>query len=155
MRLLIDTLVAVMTASVLAGIVWTYRAETAQERAVEECRQSVELLTQQVVLQGALRQVPVSTAGYPLTVDPEWFKIELPENTLCGPGHPWLEVAGVEERNLEHPQVRAVTDKDTATFWYNPYQGVVRARVPYDSSDQAAVGLYNSVNGTRLDSLFE
>jgi hypothetical protein len=43
-------------------------------------------------------------------------------------------------------------DNSVASFWYNPYQGVIRARVPIVISDRKA--LYNSVNRTRLDSIY-
>jgi hypothetical protein len=40
-------------------------------------------------------------------------------------------------------------------FWYNPYAGVVRARVPQGASDAAALKMYNAVNVSRLRSLFD
>jgi hypothetical protein len=32
-------------------------------------------------------------------------------------------------------------------FWYNPRLGVIRARVPESASDDAAIAMYEAVNG--------
>jgi len=52
------------------------------------------------------------------------------------------------------PPVRMTIDGKLASFWYNPYQGIVRARVPVCVSDRKALDLYNSINGTRLSELY-
>ena len=42
-----------------------------------------------------------------------------------------------------------------AQFWYNPRHGVIRARVPMAMSDAETLAIYNQVNGSNLQSLFE
>jgi hypothetical protein len=32
-------------------------------------------------------------------------------------------------------------------FWYNPARGIVRARVPDQTTDEATLSLYESING--------
>jgi hypothetical protein len=54
-----------------------------------------------------------------------------------------------------HPPVRLTLDDRMASFWYNPYQGVVRARVPVQVNDDAALELYNRINGCSLLSIFD
>ena len=39
-------------------------------------------------------------------------------------------------------------------FWYNPYQGVIRTRIPPMISDQRSVELYNRLNRCSLPSIF-
>jgi hypothetical protein len=39
-------------------------------------------------------------------------------------------------------------------FWYNPYQGVIRTRVPAMISDQRSLDLYNRLNRCTLQSIF-
>jgi hypothetical protein len=39
-------------------------------------------------------------------------------------------------------------------FWYNPYQGVIRTRVPPAISDQRSLDLYNRLNRCNLSSIF-
>jgi len=53
-----------------------------------------------------------------------------------------------------HPVNRLCDGPRTATFWYNPTTGVVRARVPHMVSDQRSLELYNYINGSQLDDLF-
>lgn len=154
MRLLIDTLVAVMLAGVLAGVVYLQNLDTAHEEQVAETIESIRQIQQQIILQAALEQVALNSAGYPETVDVEWFELAVPQNTLLEGERPWLEVAGIEHRESLNPDRLTASDSTVASFWYNPYQGIVRARVPAEMSDQTALAMYNRVNGTNLTSLF-
>jgi hypothetical protein len=45
-------------------------------------------------------------------------------------------------------------DSKRAGYWYNPNQGIVRARVPVGISDDRALRLYNRINGTALTSIY-
>lgn len=92
--------------------------------------------------------------GWPERIEQSWFR-ELPRNELVSSEHPWMEIATEQEAALRHPPVRMMVNHTLAGLWYNPYQGVVRARVPIQVSDQAALTLYNRVNGTNLSSLLE
>lgn len=154
MRLLIDTLVALMLAGVLAGVVYMQNQETSHEDEIAETVEGLRQLHKQILLQAALERVPLNSAGYPETVEVEWFDLSIPRNTLVDENRPWLEVAGIEQRDLVNPPNLTAGDPNTASFWYNPYQGIVRARVPADTSDKTAVALYNRVNATTLASLF-
>ena len=66
-----------------------------------------------------------------------------------------VEVAGEADAHLLHPRVRMTVDEEMAGFWYNPYQGIVRARVPVLVSDKDATELYNRLNNASLTSLLE
>jgi len=89
-----------------------------------------------------------------VTIDPAWFQEAAPGNPLLDEDRPWVEVAGTSQADLLHPPVRMAVEKSIAAFWYNPYQGVVRARVPVMVSDDKATELYNRVNGTGMSSIF-
>lgn len=154
MRLLIDTLVAVMLAGVLAGVVYLQNQDTAAEEMVRETSESLRQIQQQIILQAALEKVALNSAGYPETVEVEWFELTVPQNALLSTDRPWLEVAGVEHRDALNPSRLTASDSSVAAFWYNPYQGIVRARVPAEVTDQTALELYNRVNGTNLTSVF-
>jgi hypothetical protein len=41
-----------------------------------------------------------------------------------------------------------------AAFWYNPYQGILRARVPVMISDEESLSVYNRINSSSLTSIF-
>lgn len=154
MRLLRDTLVALMLVAILAGIVWHNRGDQSRQAMLDGVREDVRRFQQQVLLQATLDEVEQSERGYPATVDPEWFCGDLPSNDLLGPQHPWLEIAGPEQRNLHHPPQLMAGEEHLAKFWYNPLTGSVRARVPVGISDARALEMYNYINDSELPSLF-
>jgi hypothetical protein len=154
MRLVIDSLVALMLCGFLAGVVLQTRSERRLEDKIELVRAEVERFQSQILLQAAMEKVELSQRGYPSTVEVGWFAGNTPANPLLGPTHPWVEIAAESQRELLHPPNRMAFDTDTAQFWYSPYTGVVRARVPSDVSDATAVRLYNRINGCGLDDLY-
>lgn len=154
MRLILDSLMAVVLAALLAGILLHQRHEQQRQSDLETVRANVRLIQQQIMLQSALERVPRNEYGFPITIDPQWFGDMVPRNPLLGPDHPWMEVAGADEARLTHPVVRTGDHPFTACFWYNPITGTVRARVPHTVSDRRTLELYNFVNGCNLPSLF-
>lgn len=155
MRLFLDSLVALMLTAILGGIVYYSRADRQYEQNVDIAHSEVRRLQSQIMLQAALESTPLTQRGYPATVKPEWFHGNLPLNPLLESGHPWLEIAGPAQRDKEHPTRPVATRSDAAQFWYNPYTGVVRARVPAEVADATALSLYNRVNETKLTTLFQ
>lgn len=154
MRLIIDSLVAMMLTGILAGVVLHARSERKLEQRIELTRSEVHRFHSQIMLQSALEKVELTQRGYPRSVDQKWFADNLPVNPLLGSGHPWVEIAGESQRSLRHPPNRIAFSRDVAQFWYNPSTGDVRARVPSDVSDATAVRLYNLVNDSHLPDIF-
>jgi hypothetical protein len=154
MRLMIDALVAVMLAMLIAGVLWHHRAQSAHQADIEEARTSVHQIAREIALRVALHQAAGNESSPSLTIDTAWFQPHLPENPLVDEGHPWLELAGLDERLLRHPRERIASDKALAKFWYNPSNGIVRARVAPHGSDQTALELYNQINECQLNSIF-
>lgn len=154
MRLVLDTLIVLMLLAILAGVMYHNRRaqDLAQQR--ELARAELHRLQRQIHLQAALARASQNERGYPLTIDPEWFQGQLPRNAMLEPGHPWLEVAGPSQRNLDHPRDLVAAAPEAASFWYNPSTGIVRARVPSGISDAEALELYNYVNETDVQALF-
>lgn len=155
MRLLIDTLVALMLAGMLGGVVWMSRMQDEDHTARDATRAATSHFQKQVKLQSAIVQATDRHKIWPDTIDPEWFKGNLPRNELLTGNHPWVEIAGAEERKLTHPMIKAVTGPETAGFWYNPANGIVRARVPAGISDDQSLELYNFINACELENLFD
>ncbi len=154
MRLLIDSLVALMLTGILAGVVLHTRSEWRLEDKIELARAEVERFQSQIMLQTAMEKVEMSQRGYPARVDTAWFAGRLPRNPLLGPSHPWLEIAGDDQKDLHHPSNRIAFSHDVAQFWYSPHTGELRARVPAGVSDATALRLYNRVNGSNLTDLY-
>ncbi|MGI9014020.1 MAG: hypothetical protein ACR2GY_07205 [Phycisphaerales bacterium] len=154
MRVVIDILILAMLAAILTGVVYLHGEKDAGARAVERTRQSLEIFEQHLRIQQALNRVEMTSAGYPRTIDPDWFKLSMPRNYLVTDDRPWLEVAGLEDRDRRDPvQIVADRDRALAKFWYNPYNGVVRARVPAGLTDAGPLVTYNQVNETSLERL--
>jgi len=153
MRIVLNILIVVMVAMLLAGAAWQHRDRAAGQQRIEQTRDEVHRFHRVISLHTALNNIERSTRGYPMTIDPAWFDDELPVNPLLSSAHPWLEIAHLDHESLLHPPVRAASKTSHARFWYNPANGIVRARVPRRASDGATLRLYNAVNGTALDSL--
>jgi hypothetical protein len=150
MRLLLNALIIVMASALAMGGWMHYRQLQEQDRVVGLVRGEVNRLQREIMLRAALHQVELSESGYPATIDPSWFEDDRPINALLGSSHPWVEIAGPDEQSLDHPPDHVATRRMQAQFWYNPWTGIVRARVPHLPSDGAALKLYNTINDTNL-----
>lgn len=150
---MIDSLVALMLVGILGAVVYNWRSEEQLEKDVVLTEAEVHRLAAQIELQAALENVELTQRGYPRLVKPEWFHGNLPLNPLLESGHPWLEIASASQHELRHPPNPIAAGADVAQFWYNPYTGDVRARVPTGVSDAKALELYNRVNEASLKSL--
>ncbi len=154
MRTLLNILVAVMLAGILVGVVMIRSTKGMKQDQIRTARDEVRRFQRQITFQTTIADVELTAEGYPVTPDPNWFHGNLPQNPLIEVGHPWVEVAGRDERSLLHPPDVVVRDAAAAQFWYNPYKGIVRARVPADISDVRALEFYNQVNDSRLGGVF-
>jgi hypothetical protein len=154
MRFIVDSLVALMLVGLAMGAFLHFRSQRGTGQKIALAQQELDRFQQQVHLQATVGDVERTSAGYPTTVKPEWFGDDLPMNPLLSRGHPWVEIAAESQAELGHPVDRAASDHTTAQFWYNPYRGVVRARVPAGATDGQTLRLYNDVNGSSLTSLY-
>ncbi|MCH8315569.1 MAG: hypothetical protein IIA64_06310 [Planctomycetes bacterium] len=154
MRTLLNILVVVMLAGILVGVVMIRSNKGIKQDQIRTARDEVRRFQRQITFQATIADVELNAEGYPVTADPNWFHGNLPQNLLIEAGHPWVEIAGRNERSLLHPLDVVVRDAAAAQFWYNPYQGIVRARVPASISDARALEVYNQVNDSRLGGLF-
>jgi len=154
MRQLLDILVAVMLAGLITGGVLMHRSAERRKEDIAQVKASVASFQGQLHLMRAIiggDEIPRSIAGYPLEIDPEWFEHGLPGHPLLNDGRPWLEIAGPDQCHLWHPEQRVADDRSLAAFWYNPCQGIVRARVPRTRFESRDAALYAYVNGLSPD----
>ena len=153
MRLVIDSLVALTLVAVLAGIAVHTHHEKQMDQRLELTRSEVRRFQSQVMLQAAMEKVPLTSHGYPATVDTAWFSGNIPVNSLLGGGRPLVDIADESQKDAEHPRDRMAIRRDTPQFWYNPYKGLIRARVPDNESEATALEMYNRVNDSSLTNL--
>ncbi|MFI4915280.1 MAG: hypothetical protein ACIAS6_02085 [Phycisphaerales bacterium JB060] len=107
-------------------------------------------------VQATTNGVAVNGRGWPNTIEGHWFDDDPPLNHLLTGDRPWVELAPAEDADRDHPADPVAFDADghrAASFWYNPYRGVVRARVAPQINDEQTLELYNRVNGVFLATL--
>jgi hypothetical protein len=140
--------------ALVAVLGWHFSGQVNRERDVDTVRDGLRRFEQALSVRAATKESASTARGWPMTIDPTWFGGDPPRNTLVTPERPWVEIAPPTEAKLKNPNIRIAVDWSTAAFWYNPYLGILRARVPYDISDERARDLYNLVNGTNVDSIY-
>lgn len=146
---------AIVAAIALAGIlIWHFTGEMRRERDVQAVRESLRSFETTIAMHAAAKDTSLTKNGWPATIEAFWFNNGPPLNILLGPERPWVEVATPEEAHLRDPNARVASDFRTAGFWYNPYLGIIRARVPYEINDENARVLYNQINGTNVTSIY-
>lgn len=155
MRYFRDVLLLIVLIALGAGVVWLQQDRQREGDRVLAAGQQRQKLEQQIKIRAATKTAELNVRGWPTTVRPDWFEDAPPTNPLLDADRPWIEIAPPEHAGLEHPPVRMTVDSRLAAFWYNPYNGSVRARVPVMVSDEAATTLYNRVNHTVLASIFQ
>lgn len=154
LRRIVDAVTVLTAVGVIAGFAGREVDRRQREGQISGVADAVRRFELTLKLHAATEQTDVNARGWPVWVDPAWFEGDPPRNTLVSGSRPWVEVATPEQAHLLHPEVRVALDEDQAGFWYSPYQGVVRARVPMAMSDEGTLELYNTVNRSDLTSLY-
>lgn len=155
-RWMVDTAIVLSAATLLGGLYYLSKERAVTQRTEIRVAEDVRRFQEELALRAASGLATTrNPRGWPVTVDPAWFGDNPPRNDLLSGDRPWVTVAPPEHAELLHPPVRAAVDPTSPSFWYNPYQGVVRALVPMLVSEQSTIDLYNRVNNVRIVSLFE
>ncbi len=154
MRWILDAIAVLTLIGLVAAVVMHRRTVAGREELVEQTASELRRLELEIKYRAVTQGTELNELGWPVTVSAGWFE-DPPRNRLVTAGRVWVEVAGEADANLLHPTVRMTVDDNLAGFWYNPFQGIVRARVPVMVSDSDATALYNRINGTSLASLLE
>ncbi len=152
MRLVIDSLIALMLVSLLGTVVWAHHRQQQQELSQQLLCDSLAKLHQQAVYHGALGDVDLSDNGFPQQVRPDWFGSKFPFNNLTEARRPWIDVAPPGDM-ADQPPDPVLSDENQAGFWYNPNRGLFRARVPAQINDRQTLALYNQINQCALKEL--
>ncbi|MCW5757845.1 MAG: hypothetical protein KIT54_11470 [Phycisphaeraceae bacterium] len=126
------------------------------ENVVTQTELSLSRFHSVLKVQATTSGVAVNGRGWPNTIEGNWFGDDPPRNHLLTGDRAWVEIAPVEDADRDHPVDPVAFDSldfKPASFWYNPYRGVVRARVAPQINDQTTLALYNRVNGVFLTTL--
>lgn len=154
-RWLANILAIILVVALGVGLAWESRKQDDQASRQTDTQAALERIEKTIKVQAATGFAELNARRWPVTIEASWFHEPMPRNTLVAGPRPWIEVAPADQADLTHPPVRQTLDGTQAEFWYNPYNGIVRARVPVMLSDEQSVALYNAINGTRLNSIFQ
>ncbi|MCC7204033.1 MAG: hypothetical protein IT441_03055 [Phycisphaeraceae bacterium] len=166
MRLLLNTLIALMFAALTAAAVWDHYHRNSGQTRIDQTRQALAVLQDKTVYHAAMARAryeeqvadanadgvdPPKPRPAPMIL-PEWFGSHIPVNALAPAGQPWIDLAP-EGDISDQPPDPILSQNHQAGFWYNPTLRLFRARVPDQGSDKANLDLYNKINGCDLDEL--
>ena len=152
MRLVVDTIIALMLVAILGGVLLYHRQQTQTIERVQAMHRALARLHETALYHGAMGEPTSSATGFPLNISPGWFDGNLPTNALVTPRHPWIDVAPADDGE-EHPPDPVCTRPGQAGFWYNPNRGIFRARVPAQLTDVETLEFYNQINNSYLKQL--
>ncbi|MDA0974400.1 MAG: hypothetical protein ACO3P9_00255 [Phycisphaerales bacterium] len=149
MRRFIDLIALGLLILLLLGAVLYVNHNRRRSDAVEAARMGLERIQVEVDLIRALHLRETGERAQVPGVDPSWFDGSMPINALLPHRHRWMDVASAEEQFYLHPHRwwLAQDEGHEAMFWFNPRQGVVRARVPFEHSLEWTRAIYIAVNG--------
>lgn len=149
MRLVIDSLIALMMVTILGGIVLHHRQQEDLLVKYQTAHHELSHIREMVIYHTALDQDALNEWGYPAVILPVWFAGGVPFNRMVPANHPWMDLAPPGDMNDQPPDPIA-TGPQQAGYWYNPSRGIVRARVTQQFTEQATLALYNQINSTML-----
>lgn len=148
----------ILTAALLGGTYTAVRWRAANQAAdggmFSAALAARRALEREVRIRAAVGDAELNPHGWPDTIDPAWFGASAPRNPFVPTNHPWVEVATPDEKNLIDPPIRQALTQDVASYWYNPANGALRARVGSSVTDAHAIDLYNRLNGASITCLF-
>lgn len=150
MRLLhtiVDVLVVGAAAGGLVIGLNLYQSDLERQTAIDTTRAAVSTMNSQVAMRSLMPESMLNEQGFPVAIDPGWFDPSEPRNAFANNGAPWVEIARDAETVRLHPIVPTFRSGRGAMFWYNPARGLIRARVPEQTTDTATRELYAQVNG--------
>ncbi len=148
---LIEILIVVAILAILSSVVFTTFAGASEEARASAAQADLHRLQTQVML-----SAQESGGAFPPVVTDamlmSWFR-----NTLRSPWASGTTLDGVEtdasgDASVNHPVDKTVTGALHA-FWYNPANGIVRARVRDLGDPARTIDLYQFVNITSIGGL--
>ncbi len=153
MRLLINSMILVMALAIIATAILHHRADKDEQANLVTVQAGLLAFDETVTYQSVLWQAQHEQAGdYPPQIMPDWFADGAPANPLLEGRHPWIDIAPPGDYS-DHPPDPLADTSGQAGFWYNPNNGVVRARVPRQVTDEQTLAMYNLVNHAGLAAL--
>lgn len=143
----IDVVVIGSAAAALLTALHLYQSNLDEKSMIDGTRAAVSSIRSEVGIHAAVGDVSLNEFGHPSAIDPSWFKDGSAKNLLAKGDTPWIELATPTEFDRNHPSDPTFRGGRGAMFWYNPIRGIIRARVPDQTTDESTLALYEEVNG--------
>ncbi|MFZ4750231.1 MAG: hypothetical protein ACOYMM_06950 [Phycisphaerales bacterium] len=143
----IDVLVVGCGALALVTALSLYESHLDEKSVVDSTRAALSTIRAEVGIHSAIGDVELNEFGHPHQIDPSWFSDAPAKNMLATQSAPWVELALPGELDKNHPKDPTFRGGRGAMFWYNPVRGIVRARVPDQTTDESTLALYEQING--------
>lgn len=145
---LVEVLIVVIILGILAAVVVPQFSNASQEATGASLKSTLDVIKDRVDYEK--HQSP--TSQYPTAISPTWFASQIgplhPENSFGVPNVQILSNAG-----MMHPTNKVLKAGVTGAFWYNPTEGVIRARVKDQGTSASTLTFYNDVNDSNETSL--
>lgn len=149
MRLVIDSLIALMLVAVLGGVLVMHSRSKQADREMADTQKALAALHERTAYQASVRSALAGRQEVMVQIDPAWFGEQMPVNLLASADRPWIDLAPPGDLG-DHPPDPLIYNQQQAAFWYNPTLNVFRARVEPGLSEAQTLERYNQVNGTSL-----
>lgn len=142
---LLELLVVVLILGILAGVLVLSISGSKEDSSVSVVQNSLKTIQEQIDI------ATIKEGGYPSAIDRAWFQAYvLPRHPLIDNTIPKVHNFSTDDRT--HPVTKVYTS-GLGAYWYNKNNGIVRARVPDQSSIQKTLDLYNRFNQSSLTSV--
>lgn len=140
-------ILTILGGAIVSLAAWTrFDAIQRFDRTVSTTNIALLRIESEIRLRSALDGHETSREGFVLVVDPAWFEGHPPQNQLLtGLDRRWIDVDGRADRSIRNPTT-IFAGRSDAQWWYNPANGVIRARVPAQPTIRATQELYDRVN---------
>ncbi len=142
---LIELMIVASVLAVLAAIALPRFASSNQEAELNVLATNVRSISTKITGEYA------RTGAYPAAIDASWFadgEPDHPHNTI---GLPMFQASNWP--GIEHPTNKVLKAGVAGAYFYNPANGVFRARVSDQGSESATLDAYNKVNQSSETSL--
>lgn len=136
---LVEVLIVVIIIGILAAAVVPQFTDAAQDARLSTTAELVR------AIQRKLSEQRVRAGAWPATIEASWFEgMQLPEHPENDMGEPTIHV--LSAAGTSHPTNKVLKAGVGGAFWYNPAEGVIRARVADQGTSAATLDAYNAVN---------
>ncbi|MEZ6085349.1 MAG: type II secretion system protein [Phycisphaerae bacterium] len=140
---LLEILIVVVILGILAAVVVPQFSNASRQSVRSTLQTTLDVIENRI----ELAKQKSAKGEYPASIDDNWFA------SGAAPMHPEnsFGVASIEVESAagkSHPDNKVLKSGVGGAFWYNPAEGIIRARVADQGSSTATQVFYNEVNGS-------